>query len=192
MYEALFIGGLVVFFGTHLYSTFRPRGEGVRPLGLPAGAYKGLYSLVTLAAFVAIVWGYAEIKPWIFVWAPPVWTRHIALTLMPFALIILVSAYAPAGYIKKAVKHPMLLAVKIWALAHLLANGDLGAILLFGSFLAYGVIDRIALKRRGDVGAANVKPNVLGDLIAIAVGGAAYAAIIFYLHPILFGVRVLP
>lgn len=188
----LFIGGLVLFFGTHLYSLVRPRGEGARPLGLPEGAYKGLYSLLTLAGFVALVWGFGEIKPWIPLWSPPVWTRHIALTLMPFALIILVAAYTPTGYIKKAVRHPMLLAVKIWALAHLIANGDLGALLLFGSFLIYGVIDRIAVKRRGDTGPVNATPNILGDLIAIAVGGAAYGAIIFYLHPILFGLNVLP
>jgi len=92
---------------------------------------------------------------------------------------------------KKAVRHPMLTAVKLWALAHLIANGDLASIILFGAFLIYGVVDRIAVKRRGDAGAANANPTILGDMIALAVGGALYAAIIFYLHPLLFGVPVL-
>ena len=90
--------------------------------------------------------------------------------------------------IKKAVKHPMLTAVKIWALAHLLVNWDLGSLILFGSFLLFGVIDRIALKRRGDVGAAEATPNVLGDLIALAVGLALYGVLVYELHYILFGI----
>lgn len=187
MYLAAFVGGLVLFFGTHLYSAVRARGPDARPLGLAPGAYKGLYSLLSLVGFVALVWGFAYLKPWVPIWSPPTWTRHIALTLMPFAMILLVAAYAPTGYIKKAVKHPMLTAVKVWALAHLLANGDLASILLFGSFLAYAVIDRILLKRRGDAGPTQ-EPQIIGDMIAIAVGGAAYGVVAFYLHETLFGV----
>jgi uncharacterized membrane protein len=190
MYLAAFIGGLAIFFAAHLYSSFRPRGEGDIQSRMGRGPYMGLYSLISLLGFAAMVWGFGNLKPWIPIWTPPVWTRHIALTLMLPALILIVAAYAPTGFIKKAVKHPMLLAVKIWAFAHLTANGDLAGIILFGSFLLYGVVDRIAVKRRGDVGAANANPNILGDMIAVAVGGAAYGAIAFYLHPILFGVTV--
>lgn len=189
MHQSAFIGGLALFFGTHIYSALRPRGPDARPFGLAPGPYKGLYSLLTLAGFVAMVWGFSYLKPWIPIWSPPTWTRHIALTLMPFAMILIVAAYAPTGYIKKAVKHPMLAAVKIWALAHLLANGDLASILLFGSFLAYGVLDRIMVKRRGDTG-PTAEPRIIGDMIAVAVGGAAYGVIAFYLHETLFGVAV--
>jgi uncharacterized membrane protein len=99
----------------------------------------------------------------------------------------------PTGHIKKAVKHPMLLAVKIWATGHLLANGELNSVLLFGSFLAYGVLDRIAVKKRGDNGPGpDVKANVMGDVGAVVVGLGAYAAIAHWLHPILFGVSALP
>ena len=99
----------------------------------------------------------------------------------------------PAGHIKKTLKHPMLVAVKLWALGHLLANGELNSIILFGSFLAYGVIDRIAVKKRGDNGPpADLKPNVMGDVLSVVVGLGVYAAIAFWLHPILFGVPAMP
>ena len=116
--------------------------------------------------------------------------RH--LSAHPPAMVLIVATYMPpAGFIKKAAKHPMLLAVKIWALAHLIANWDLASVILFGSFLIYGVVDRIAVKRRGDVGAANIKPNVLGDLLSIAVGLALYLLFIYEVHYMLIGVDVL-
>lgn len=190
MYLAAFFGGLAIFFATHYFTAFRSRADGVRPLGLARGPYMGLYSVVTLAGFVLMVWGFANLKPWIPIWTPPAFTRHIAMLLMVPAIVLIVAAYLPTGYIKKAIKHPMLAAVKLWAFSHLIANGDLASIILFGSFLIYGVVDRIAVKRRGDEGAANANPNILGDLLAIAIGGGLYAAIIYYLHPLLFGVPV--
>jgi uncharacterized membrane protein len=190
-YIAAFVGGLAIFFATHYFSAFRSRAEGGLAQRLGRGPYMGLYSLLTLVGFVLMVWGFGNIKPWIPIWTPPNWTRHVAMALMLPAMILIVAAYAPTGFMKKAVKHPMLTAVKLWALAHLIANGDLASILLFGAFLIYGVVDRIAVKRRGDVGAANANPTILGDMIALAVGGALYAAIVFYLHPLLFGVPVL-
>jgi uncharacterized membrane protein len=187
-YMGAFLGGLLVFFGTHLFSAFRRRdGQGV-VAALGTGPYKGLYSLLTIAGFIGLVWGYGNLKPWITLADPPGFMRHIAMALMIPAIVLLVAAYAPTGFIKKAVKHPMLTAVKIWALAHLLVNWDLGSLILFGSFLLFGVIDRIALKRRGDVGAAEATPNVLGDLIALAVGLALYGVLVYELHYILFGI----
>ena len=101
---------------------------------------------------------------------------------------ILVAAYVPAGYIKKTLKHPMLVAVKVWALGHLLANGELNSILLFGSFLAYGVFDRIMLKKRGDNGLPpDAKVSVMGDVLAVLIGLIIWGAMIFGLHEILFG-----
>ncbi len=191
-YMLAFFAGLLVFFGTHFYSAFRSRDENSLAARIGPGPYKGLYSLLTGVGFVAMVWGYAMLKPWIPLAAPPFWTRHITMLLMLPAIILIVAAYMPpAGFIKKAVKHPMLTAVKLWALAHLIANWDLASIILFASFLIYGVVDRIALKRRGDVGFANIKPNVLGDLLSIAVGLALYLLFVYELHYMLIGVDVL-
>lgn len=191
-YVAAFLGGLLVFFATHLFSAFRRRdGQGVEG-ALGAGPYKGLYSLLTLAGFIALVWGYANLKPWIPLAEPPSFMRHIAMTLMLPAIVLIVAAYAPTGFMKKAVKHPMLTAVKIWALAHLLVNWDVGSLILFGSFLVYGVIDRIAVKRRGDKGAGTATPNVVGDLIALAVGFALFGALVYELHYTLFGIDLYP
>ncbi len=190
-YFVAFFGGLVLFFGTHVFSAVRNRsGEGLPDI-LGRGPYMAIYSVLTAAGFIALVWGYAMVKPWIYLADPPPWMKHITMALMLPAIILIVAAYVPTGFIKKAVKHPMLTAVKLWALAHLLVNWDVGSLILFGSFMAFGVIDRIAVKRRGDVGAANATPNVLGDLIAIAVGAALYGLLVYQVHAILFGVPIL-
>ena len=187
-YLAAFFGGLLVFFGTHYYSAFRRRdGEGLAG-SMSRGRYMAIYSILTGLGFVGLVWGYGNIKPWILLGDAPSFMRHIVMALMLPAIILIVAAYTPTGFIKKAVKHPMLLAVKIWAFAHLLVNWDVGSLILFGSFLVFGVVDRIAVKRRGDVGAANATPNVLGDLIALAVGLALYGVLVYELHYILFGI----
>lgn len=186
--------GLVIFFGTHLFSAYRSRepGKDIRAK-MGQGPYMGLYSLVSIAGFALIVWGYGAARPAPILYMPPAWFAHINLVLMLFAMVFLAAAYMPTGNIKKAVKHPMLLAVKIWATGHLLANGELNSVLLFGSFLAYGVLDRIAVKKRGDNGPGpDVKANVMGDVGAVVVGLGAYAAIAHWLHPILFGVSAVP
>jgi uncharacterized membrane protein len=188
-----FAAGAALFFGAHLFSAFRARGAGDIKQRM-GGAYMGLYSLVSIAGLALIVWGYGgwryagpELNP--VLWSPPAWTRHIALSLMLPSLILLVAANVPAGWIKKAVKHPMLLAIKIWAFAHLCANGDLASIVLFGSFLAYAVIDRIAVNRRDPVVVES--PQLMGDLIAVLLGAGLYAGIAFWAHPALFGVAVI-
>ena len=192
-YFPAFFGGLVVFFGTHLFSAFRTRGEGDIALRMGRGPYMGLYSLLTIAGFVAMIWGYAYIKPtWFNFDTPPDWRRHVTMALMLPAMILIVAAYMrPIGFIKKAVKHPMLAAVKVWAFAHLLVNWDLASLILFGSFLVFGVLDRIVVKRRGDMGAAAAHPNVLGDLLSIAIGIALYLLLVYQLHGDLFGANVL-
>lgn len=186
--------GLVIFFGAHLFSAFRSRAPGKDlKVKLGYGPYMGLYSLVSVAGFVLIIWGFGAARPAPILYQPPVWMAHLNLVLMLPAMILLAAAYAPTGRIKKAVKHPMLAAVKIWALGHLLANGELNSVLLFGSFLAYGVIDRIAVKKRGDIGPGPDAPvSAMGDVAALVIGTAAYAAILLWLHPILFGVAALP
>ncbi len=182
----IFAAGWVLFFGAHFWSVIRPRGANdIRHKA--KGPYMAVYSLVSIAGLALLVYGYGLLRNTIPVWDPPVWTRHVAMTLMLPAMILIVAAYAPAGRIKKAVKHPMLVAVKAWAVAHLAANGDLFSIILFGSFLAFAVADRIAVKKRGDNGPAG-PPSAIGDVIAVVGGLAAFAVLLFWGHAIITGV----
>ncbi len=186
---ALLILGLILFLGIHVFSTLREsRAALIQRLG--EGPYKGLYSVVSAVGLVLIVWGFARYRDtaYLQVWNPPHWLHPFVLALMWFSFVALVAAYAPAGWIKGRLHHPMLVGIKSWALAHLLANGDLGALILFGAFLAWAVYDRVAVKRRGDAGAAP-SAFAIGDGIALVVGSAAYAAM-FWLHPLLIGVPI--
>ena len=183
--------GLVLFLGVHTLSTQRElRSRLIASSG--EGAYKIGYALVSLAGLVLIVWGFAHYRAteWIDVWHPPKAFKHITVALMLPAVILVTASYI-RGRIYTAVKHPMLAGVKLWAAAHLLANGDLGAIVLFGSFLAWAVFDRISLKRRADAGAPPIPVGGLtNDLIAVAVGIVAYLALAFVFHPVVIGVPV--
>ena len=186
--------GLAVFFGLHIFSAVRSRepGKDIKER-LGYGPYMGLYSLVSIASFVLIVYGFGAARGSGVLYTPPTGLAHINLVLTIPALILLVASQVPAGHIKKVTKHPMLLAVKLWALGHLLANGELNSVLLFGSFLAYAVFDRIMVKRRGDNGPGpDAALNPMMDVVSIVVGLGAWAAIALWLHPILFGVYALP
>ena len=185
------LAGLVVFLGAHTFTTLRgPRAALIGRLG--EGPYKGLYSLVSAIGLVLIVWGFGRYRStgWVQLWSSPVGLHHLALPLMWLAFVALAATYSPLGKIKATLRHPMLVAIKAWALAHLLANGDLGALLLFGAFLAWAVYDRIAVKRRGDMGASPVAGFTNGDMIAIAIGTVAFVAM-FWVHPWLIGVPIL-
>jgi uncharacterized membrane protein len=190
----ILILGLIILLGGHSLTMFRDTRAGlIARLG--EGPYKGLYSLVALIGLAMVIYGFGTYRAagYIQIWNPPVWTRHIALLLMLPAMILLVSAYTN-GRIKRIMRHPMLVAVKIWALAHLLANGDLGSILLFGLFLAYAVVDRITIKRRGEVGDEHGiagSSSSTGDIVAVVGGLLVYAAFAMWLHPLLIGVSVL-
>ena len=117
--------------------------------------------------------------------------KHLNVLLMLPAVILVVAAYI-RGRIYATLKHPMLAGVKLWAFGHLLANGDLGGIILFGSFLAWAVFDRISLKRRADPGSPPIPVGGVGnDLIAVAVGVVAYLALAFAFHPVVIGVPVM-
>jgi uncharacterized membrane protein len=186
---AVEIIGLVVFLGAHVFVSMRGhRAKLVARLG--EGPYKGLFSLVSVFGLVLIGYGFARYRAEgpVPLWYPPAWTRHIVVAAMWPASIALVAAYIP-GDIKRVLKHPLLVAVKIWAAAHLCANGDLGGIILFGSVLAWAVYDRISLKRRS---AAGSPPVPVGgrrnDVIAIVVGTVVYLALGFLFHPIVIGI----
>ncbi len=187
-----FIAGMVIFFGAHIYSAVRIRGEHDIKNRIGYGPYMGLYSLVSLIGFVLIVYGFGALKGAGILYTPPNWARHVNILLMIPALILLVASQLPAGQIKRVTRHPMLVAVKLWAIGHLLANGELNSVLLFGSFLAYAVFDRIRVKRRGDMG-PDLDVRVAGkmDVVSIIIGVGVWTALAFWLHPVLFGVSVI-
>src|SRR5712691_6072126 len=184
--------GLVLFLGVHTLTTQRElRARLIASTG--EGGYKIGYALASLVGLVLIVWGFAHYRAtgWIDVWYPPKVLKHIAVALMLPAVILVVAAYI-RGRIYTTLKHPMLAGVKLWAAAHLLANGDPGSIILFGSFLGWAVFDRISMNRRADAGAPPIPVGgPTNDLIAIAVGVIAYLALAFAFHPAVIGVPVI-
>ncbi len=183
---ALLIIGIVVFLGLHLLPTV-PGLRGKLVEGLGENGYKALFALCSIAAFVLLVYGFAH-APAVQVWSPPDWTRWVAIVLMLPAFIFLVAAYVP-GRIKAKLKHPFLVAIKTWALAHLIANGDLASIVLFGSFLAYAVYDRITLKRRPATRLIGwqAPETPRNDVIAVVLGTVLYVVFLVWLHPLLIG-----
>ena len=189
--------GLVLFLGVHTLTTQRElRARLVASAG--QSGYKIGYALASTVGLVLIVWGFAQYRAtgMIDVWegsCPPkvlAALKNVADALMLPAVILVVASYI-RGRLYTTLKHPMLAGVKLWAAAHLLANGDLGSIVLFGSFLAWAVFDRISLKHRADTGAPPIPVGGTGnDLIAMAVGFVAYLALAFAFHPVVIGVPV--
>jgi uncharacterized membrane protein len=188
---AVMILGLILFLGVHTLTTRRKlRAQVIAATG--EGTYKIGYTLLSVAGLALVTWGFSRYRAtgWIDVWNPPIALKHITVALMLPAVILVVASYI-RGRIYATLKHPMLTGVKLWAAAHLLANGDLGSIILFGSFLAWAVYDRISLKHRPDAGAPPIPVGGPGnDLIAIAVGIVAYLALAFAFHPVAIGVPV--
>jgi uncharacterized membrane protein len=188
---AVMILGLVLFLGVHTLPTQQKlRGRLIALLG--EGGFKIGFALISVLGIVLIAWGFSHYRAtgWIDVWSPPTALRHLTVALMLPAVILVVAAYI-RGHIYTTLKHPMLAGVKLWAAAHLLANGDLGSIILFGSFLGWAVFDRISLKRRADTGGPPIPVGGWGnDMIAVAVGIVAYLALAFAFHPVVIGVPV--
>ena len=184
--------GLVLFLGAHTFTTQREaRARAIASMG--EGGYKIAYALVSAAGLALIVWGFAHYRStdWIQVWTPPKALKHLNTLLMLPAVILVVAAYI-RGRVYVTLKHPMLAGVKLWAFGHLLANGDLGGIILFGSFLAWAVFDRISLKRRADAGGPPIPiGGISNDLIAVTAGVVAYLALAFAFHPVVIGVPVM-
>ncbi len=186
----ILILGLLAFFAGHIVPMSPATRDGLKER-LGENAYKGLFTVIAIAGFVLIVWGYglARQAP-VVIYETPFWFRHITALLMVPVFILLIAAYLPSR-IKATVKHPMLIAVKFWAFAHLLANGTLADILLFGSFLLWAVFDLPSAKRRGAVGPEKqMEGPVRNDIIAIAGGLAIYGIFAIWLHEWLIGVPV--
>jgi uncharacterized membrane protein len=187
----LLIIGLVVFFAIHMVPTMPDlRRSMISRLG--EGAYKGLFSLVSFVGLGLIAYGYHKLQvmpgknP--VLWTSPLWLRHFVFLLMLPAIVLLVAAYVPSR-IRTAVGHPMLAATKIWAFAHLLVNGDAASLLLFGSFLAYAVYDRISVKKRAAQGPLGDRAgSLVGDAAVIVVGLAVYYGLLKWGHVWITGV----
>lgn len=186
----LLIAGLVIFLGIHSIAIFAPALRTRLLAQFGEGGWKGVYSVASLIGFVMIVHGFglARQSP-VVLYTSPHWMRHVAFLFMLPVFPLLLAAYLP-GRIKAAAKHPMLAAVKFWALAHLLCNGTLADILLFGGFLAWAVIDRISLKRRTQV-LRTASPGRFNDVIAVVLGLGLYGFFIVWAHVRLFGVSPL-
>ncbi len=188
----LLILGLIIFLGIH---SIRIGGEGLRQRLIDrfgANGYKGLYTVLSLLGFVLIVYGYGEARMVSSnVWNPPVAMRHVASLLTLVSFVLLAAAYVPRNDIKRAVGHPMVLGVKVWALAHLLANGGVADIILFGSFLVWAVLDFMSSRRRDRAAGFKMPPDSSIVMTGLTVGIGAVAWIVFalWLHGLLIGVK---
>lgn len=187
----LLLLGIVIFLGMHLVRVVAPglRASVIERQG--KGVWMGIYTAISLAGLLLIIYGFGEARAVTgMLYNPPVFLKHISLLLMLLAFICLAAGFLPAGRIAVAVKHPQVLSIKIWALAHLLANGETSSVLLFGSFLTWAVILRISLKRRERAG-EKVLPvfrSTSNDLLAVVIGAVAYGLFVWKLHEWLIGV----
>lgn len=179
--------GLLLFLGVHSVSMFAGGWRDRRVAASGEHAWKGIYALLSLFGLILIIWGYGTARPDApILYDGPIWLRHLAALLMFFAMLCLAVSLLPGGKLKRMMKHPQLAAVKIWAFAHLLVNGDLASILMFGAFLAWAVSLRISLKRRGAAIAA--EGPLLWDFAALALAIVLYLIFVWRLHALLFGV----
>jgi uncharacterized membrane protein len=183
--------GLVLFLGTHSLRIVADGWRTAQVARLGEKRWKALLSVVSIAAFALIVWGFGRARMAdVVLWLPPPWTRHAAALLTLVAFVLVAAAYVPGTRIKAALGHPMVAGVKTWAVAHLIANGTLADVVLFGSFLAWAVVDFVSARRRDRAAGRTYPPGpVTRDALAVVVGVAAWAAFAFWLHGPLIGLR---
>ena len=187
----LLILGLLLFLGVHSVRIVADGWRGAQLARLGEKRWKGAYSLISLLGLALLIWGYAlarqQPQP---VWTPPLGLRHASGLLMLFSLILLAAANVPRNRIKTWVHHPMLLGTQLWAVAHLLANGSVADVLLFGGFLAWSSVDLYAAVRRDRAAGTRYQGGTMpGTVIAIGAGVALWLLLAFWLHGVLFGVR---
>ena len=188
---AILFLGLILFLGVHSVRIFADGWRSATIARIGAMPWKGLYSVVSIIGFVVLVWGFRVARAdTLVLWSPPVWTRHIAALLMMGSFILLVAAYVPHNSLKARLHHPMVLGVKTWALAHLMANGVAADVVLFGAFLIWAVLSFRAARQR-DRAANTVYPpgNAAWTAITVAVGLVAWSVFALLLHGPLIGVR---
>lgn len=187
---AILILGLAIFVANHVFTAFRgARAAAIARLG--RSVYYALYGIISLVGVALIVWGFADYRAdeWVQIWSPPASMRHITVGLMLIAIILLVATFIPS-HIKTRTKYPLLAAVVVWAFAHLLANGDLGGMLMFGTLLAWAVYARVAAEYRTDAAAPVAPKTWRGDVLVVVVGVALYLALGFWFHPHVIGLMV--
>ncbi|MGP1679119.1 MAG: NnrU family protein [Giesbergeria sp.] len=183
--------GLIVFLGAHSTRIVAEDWRTAQRKRLGEGAWKGIYSVVSIAGFALIVWGFglARQQP-VVLWSPPVAMRHVAALLTLIAFVLLAAAYVPRNAIKSRLHHPMVLSVKVWAFAHLLANGRLADVVLFGAFLSWAIVCFIAAKKRDRAAGTQYPAGTAGATAAtVAAGAVLWALFAFWLHGVLIGVR---
>lgn len=182
--------GLAIFIANHLFVTFRgARATAIRRLGKPV--YHTLFGIVSLVGLALIVWGFADYRAtaWTQVWTPPAFMHHITIGLMLIASI-LIAAYLIPSHIKARARHPLLAAVKVWAFAHLLSNGDLGSMIMFGALLAWAVYAFVTAKTRTDVTLPVAPRGWKNDVAVLIAGIAIFLALGYWFHPHVIGVPV--
>ncbi|KAA0089006.1 NnrU family protein [Trinickia soli] len=190
---AILILGLIVFIGVHCTRLVAPAWRDAQVARFGEHGWKGLYSVASLVGFVLIVWGYgvARRTPTV-LWVPPVGARHLTALLVAIAFVLIVAAYIPGNRIKRGIGHPMLAGVAVWSLGHLLANGTLNAVVLFGAFLVWGAVGAIVWRRRDQLAGVQYPVGTLsGDMRVVIVGLIAWALFAFLLHRWLIGVSPL-
>ena len=188
---SLLILGLILFLGVHSTRIFADGWRSATIARIGPLPWKGLYSVVSIIGFIVLIWGFRAARAdTLVLWSPPVWARHVSALLMMLSFILLVAAYVPHNSIKARLHHPMVLGVKVWALAHLLANGVAASVVLFGAFLVWAVLSYRAARQR-DRAANTVYPpgNAAWTAITLAVGLVAWSVFAFFLHGPLIGVR---
>ncbi|RYF38950.1 MAG: protein NrnU [Comamonadaceae bacterium] len=189
----MLILGLVLFLGVHSTRIVADGWRSATIARIGPMPWKGLYTVVSIAGFVLLVWGYglARQQP-VVLWSPPRGMNHLAALLMVFSFILLVATYVPRNAIKARLHHPMVLSVKLWAVAHLLSNGNLADVVLFGAFLLWAVLSfRSARARDRAAGTVYAAGTAAGTAITVVVGLAAWAGFAFWAHAALIGVRPL-
>ena len=184
------IAGLVIFFAVHSVSIVNEPWRDRMVAQLGERTWQAVYSLLAIAGFVLMVRGYgiARLDP-VVLYSPPLWLRHVAMLMLVPVFPLLLATYLP-GRIQAATRHPMLIATKLWAFAHLLANGMLADVLLFGCFLVWAVADRISMKRRIQRPVPGIPPSKLNDIVAVLLGLVLYVLFVFWLHGWLIGVSL--
>ena len=185
--------GLVVFLGVHSVRIFAEDWRNQTRTRLGESAWKGLYSLVSLAGLALLIWGFGQARQQpVQLWSPPAGMRHLASVLMLASFVLLVASYVPGNRIKARLHHPMVLGVKFWALAHLLANGTVAHVLLFGGFLAWAALDFRAARQRDRLQHTRYPEGTTGATgVTVAIGVAAWIGFTLWLHGLLIGVRPL-
>ncbi len=186
---AIFIAGLLLFLGFHSTRALADGWRSATIARIGEGPWKGLYSLVSIAGFVLLVWGYGQVRDQMPLWNPPAFMRYVTAVLMLPVFVLFVAPYVPRNAIKARLHHPQVLSVKLWAFAHLLSNGNLPDVLLFGAFLAWSVLAFSAARKRDRAAGTAYPPGTArGTIVCVVVGLAIYAAFLMGLHRWLIGV----